>query len=97
MSENNKNNVCEVCGSGNGKCGMCGGVCSVGGYGLIRWILGIIIITWVFSIGMKIGELKGMLDGGGYGKGMHYKSGQMMFSNGGQDVFYSTAVPVGNQ
>ncbi|MFZ2522704.1 MAG: hypothetical protein WAX44_04255 [Minisyncoccia bacterium] len=90
----NKNNVCEVCGSGNGKCGMCGGVCGVGGYGLVRWILGIIIITWVFSIGMKIGELKGMLDGGGYGHSK-YKSMPMMRDS--DQVYFTQGVPVGNQ
>jgi hypothetical protein len=70
MSENMKHNErCEVCGSGYGRCGMCGNVCGVGGYGIIRWILGILIIAWVFSIGMKMGELKGYLESSGYGYG----------------------------
>ncbi len=78
MNENNNRNTCEVCGSCAGRCGACGNACGFGGYGIVRWILGIIIITWVFSIGMKIGELKGMLESAGYGKGSHYKYGQMM-------------------
>ena len=68
--EGNNQNMCDVCGSGNGRCGKCGHGCGFGGRHLIRWILGIIIITWVFSIGMRIGEMKASMQfGGGYGYG----------------------------
>lgn len=92
MSENsnNRNNVCEVCGSGNGRCGSCGNMCGLGGYGLVRWILGILIITWVFSIGMKFGEMKGALEGNGYGKHMYFR-GQMM--NGATGTYPTGGAP----
>lgn len=70
----NKNNVCEVCGSGNGYCGQCGNMCGWRGNNILRWILGIIIITWIFCIGMKFGEMKVFLQEEGYGRG-----GNVMF------------------
>jgi hypothetical protein len=84
------NEKCEVCGSGYGRCGMCGNVCGVGGYGLVRWVLGILIIVWIFSIGMKIGELKGELRSSGYGYGhKQYMRGMMQ----GPGTFYVNSVP----
>lgn len=85
--EGNNQNVCGVCGSGNGRCGKCGNMCGFGGHHLLRWFLGIIIITWVFSIGVRFGEVKYQLnsyyghktvpmmyiqDGGYSGQGMMY-------------------------
>ncbi|TSC70897.1 MAG: hypothetical protein CEO12_22 [Parcubacteria group bacterium Gr01-1014_46] len=93
-------NVCEVCGSGDGRCGQCGNMCGYRGNHLLRWILGIIIITWVFSIGMKFGEMKTYLEQSGYGRGGNgfYKTMPMMggtYPVGGQwsgeDVIYSTS------
>lgn len=71
-------NMCDVCGSGDGRCGNCGNMCGYGRNNLLRWLLGIIIITWVFSIGMKFGELKGAMERGGYGNHMYYKAMPMM-------------------
>ncbi len=78
MSEKN---MCEVCGSGDGRCGQCGNMCGYRGNNLLRWLLGIIIITWIFSIGMKFGELKAQMYGGGYGH-MYYKTMPMMGAAG---------------
>lgn len=90
--------MCEVCGSGNGRCGKCGGMCGFGRNHVLRWILGIIIITWVFSIGMKIGELKANLDQSyGYGHRvmpMMYGATQSGWSGGESNVMFTTsAVP----
>lgn len=64
-------NVCEVCGSSNGYCNECGHMCGWRGNNILRWILGILIITWVFCIGMKFGQLTVFLDQAGYGRGNH--------------------------
>lgn len=61
-------NVCEVCGSGNGYCRECGHMCGWRGNNLLRWLLGILIITWIFAIGMKFGEMKAYLQQAGYGR-----------------------------
>lgn len=93
--------MCDVCGSGNGRCGKCGNMCGFGGRHLIRWILGIIIITWVFSIGMKFGELKASLDQYGYGYDhrvmpMMYSAGAQAWPAGDGNVTFTTsAAPVG--
>ena len=85
--EGNNQNVCDVCGSGNGRCGKCGHYCGFGGRHILRWILGIIIITWVFSLGMKFGEFKSVFGGeyGGYGynRMMRVQSMPMMYGAGG--------------
>ncbi len=86
MSEKN---MCEVCGSGDGRCGNCGNMCGYRGNNLLRWLLGIIIITWIFSIGMKFGELKSSLDRSGYGNHMYYKTSPMPMM-GGADFTVST-------
>ncbi len=64
------NNVCNSCGA----CGMCGnnmGCCGWHGrhmrHSVLRWILGLIILGIVFSVGMKIGEFKGQIEAGWYG------------------------------
>lgn len=93
MSEN-KNNVCDTCGSGYGKCGQCGNMCGFGGGYIVRWILGILIIVWIFSIGMRFGELKANLEESGYGRG--YKNKMMPMMGGWSDgdrVYFSGAVP----
>lgn len=98
MSDNMNNNVCDVCGSGNGRCGRCGNMCGFGGRHILRWVLGILIITWVFSIGMRFGEMKAYLDQTGYGYGNHYYRAMPMmggasWSTGQSDVYFSQAVP----
>ncbi|MEK6884167.1 MAG: hypothetical protein AABY22_31345, partial [Nanoarchaeota archaeon] len=66
MTENK--NICEVCGSGDGRCGQCGNMCGWRGNSILRWILGIIIVTWIFALGMKMGEMKAFLEQAGYGR-----------------------------
>lgn len=77
MTEHNKV-MCEVCGTGRDRCVNCGSSYGLSGTSIARWILGIIIITWVFSIGMKIGEVKGALDVYGYSGQKYYRSMPMM-------------------
>ncbi len=76
--EGNNQNRCDVCGSGYGHCGKCGNMCGFGGRHMLRWILGIIIITWIFCIGMKVGELKASLDQSYFGYG-HSRVMPMMY------------------
>ncbi len=97
MEGNNNHNYCNTCGSGNGRCGSCGNMCGFGRHNLLRWFLGILIIIWIFSIGVKFGEIKAYLDSSGYGNHMYYRSMPMMggasFSavGGAEDVVFSTA------
>ena len=96
--EGNNQNVCEVCGSGNGRCGKCGNMCGFGGKHILRWILGIIIITWVFCIGMKFGELKAGLDRYYYGYSSRSVMPMMYGAQGAWDsgegnVTFTSAVP----
>lgn len=93
MAENNK--VCDVCGSGDGRCGMCGNMCGFSGRHVLRWVLGIIIITWVFCIGMKFGELKAYLEQSGYGYG--YRHMQVRTFNGGMPMMNATWGQAGDQ
>lgn len=80
MEGGNNQNVCGVCGSGNGRCGKCGNMCGFGGNHLLRWFLGIIIITWVFSIGVRFGEIKSQMNSY-YGYG-HRSMPIMYFEDG---------------
>ena len=65
------------CGGGCGgkSCNMftcgTGGSCGHGNmkFLLVRWILGILIILIVFSLGMRIGEFKGQIESGYSGRG----------------------------
>lgn len=76
-------NTCDVCGSGNGRCGECGNMCGWRGNNLLRWLLGIIIITWIFSLGMRFGEVKAYMEQNGYGNNhMYYRSGVMPMMGG---------------
>ena len=87
-------NYCEVCGSGmDGRCGRCGHYCGFRGGHILRWVLGIIIIVWIFSIGVKFGELKAYLEGGEYGyPHMRYNVMPMMYGNGG---YFESSAPAG--
>lgn len=97
MEGGNNQNRCDVCGSGYGHCGKCGNMCGFGGRHLLRWFLGIIIITWVFSIGMKMGEIKAELGssyGHGYGRAMPMMYGG--YNSGAGNMMYSVeTVPAG--
>lgn len=87
MSEKN---MCDVCGSGDGRCGQCGNMCGYRGNNLLRWLLGIIIITWIFSIGMKFGEMKAYYEQAGYGYGMGGHMYRAMPMMGGAEYTVST-------
>jgi hypothetical protein len=59
--------LCRGCGGmGKGKCcfGMCGGGHR---FIILRIIIGIIILIFVFALGVKLGELKASLVGSSYG------------------------------
>ena len=49
---------------------------------IVRIFLAILILGIVFHVGMQVGELKGMIEAGGYG-GHH-----QMFGRNGGDMFY---------
>lgn len=89
--EGNNQNRCDVCGSGYGHCGKCGNMCGFGGRHLLRWFLGILIITWVFSIGMKFGELKAGIEGYSYGYG--HRAMPMMYGAQGGNMMFSNSIP----
>ena len=89
--ENNKN-VCEGC---ECKChgnnmNMCGGM-SCGRWGggahhLLRWVIGILIIVFVFCAGLKLGMMVGYLnDGGYYGSHMFRKGATLQ---DGSNIYY---------
>lgn len=94
MESGNNQNKCDVCGSGYGNCGRCGNMCGLGGRHLLRWILGIIIITWVFSIGMRIGQLTAFV-GGDYGMHGYGRTMPMMYGwqGGSGNVLYTQGTP----
>lgn len=56
-------------------------------YHILRWLLGIIIIFMVFSIGMSIGEFKGAV-GRDYGYGRMMRGYPQMYYGGSEDVYY---------
>ncbi|HEY0220784.1 MAG TPA: hypothetical protein VGC58_01020 [Candidatus Paceibacterota bacterium] len=90
MEGNNQNYKCDVCGTDSNKCGRCGHGCGFGRYSLLRWILGIIIITWVFSIGVSFGELKAKVEkshGFGEVRVMPMSAGW----SGGDQVYFTQA------
>ena len=94
----NHNQSCDVCGfGGNGRCGKCGHYCGFGGRHVLRWILGILIITWIFCIGVRFGELKSALEANSpyvYSH-MKYGGGMMFGSQGGYDgsVLFTQSAP----
>jgi hypothetical protein len=78
-----KNMVCDCHGCGESRCcggegylrSRCGSYGSYhGGHGILRIILGIIILVFVFWAGVRLGELKAYF--GGYGN--HAMFGKMM-------------------
>ncbi len=71
--------VCETCGN-DGRCYTCGMGTRDNHY-YVRWILGILIISWIFCIGMKAGELKYALERGGMFYSTFQSPGQMMYGS----------------
>ena len=102
-NNNNNNNhhhdMCQVCGSGYGRCGRCGNMCGFGGHHILRWIIGILIITWVFCIGAKFGEFKSALRNSGVYGYRDTRIMPMMGSAGWNDandtVYFTQGVPAG--
>lgn len=87
MDSPNKDQHTEGC-----RCG--GGMWPKGGYGcfqhhwsyhILRWFLGIVIIVFVFWFGIKVGEIKSVLETGrGAGSHQMMRYGRpMMYGNGG--------------
>lgn len=54
--DEHKHNSCGGCDHG-----FCGG-----GHGALRWVIGIIIFVLVFWMGVRVGEIKSEMYGGGY-------------------------------
>ena len=85
MDENKKNDkeycigpICYHCGNAHGHGGK---------HILLRWVIGLAILTLTFWMGMKIGELKSFL---GFGYGIHsgsYRSMPMMNGYYGNDSY----------
>ena len=82
----NKENTCSACNMHNGGnccgCGsthQCGGM--MGGYykhKFLKKILVLVVMIIVFNLGLKIGELKGMLRSSVVGHGMMLQYGNQM-------------------
>ncbi len=75
-----KGGMCSECGHMHGM--SCNHCWRHGGYKFIRWIIGLIILAFVFGAGVKLGELKSMF----YGSDGKYSlpGGYMMMWRGGQ-------------
>ena len=71
-----------------GMCTMCEGRPDCAGrHGhrrMLHWLLKIIVLSIIFSLGVKFGELKGMLEARGY-SGHYY--GTMMYGNDGNGYY----------
>lgn len=84
--------MCEVCKSHHGT-DCCGPYHYP--FRILRWVLGLLIIFIVFSVGVKIGEFKGSIEGDwgyGYGhRGMMIRYGQPNMYYGG-DYFIPSQV-----
>jgi hypothetical protein len=61
MPEEKKKNG-MACGCGTGACG-CGMSCSRAWLRIVRGIFAVVIMVIIFMLGVKIGELRGMLEG----------------------------------
>jgi len=73
-TKNKSEQMCtpEACGKCGKACGgsWCGAWCGGHRFIVLRIIIGIIILVVVFSLGVKLGELKSYLSGGSYGSSM---------------------------
>jgi hypothetical protein len=67
----------------SGMCPMCGhGMCHHHRFFWLRWLLGIVILALVFSVGIKVGEFKGEFGNGHFG------------SRGGYNMMYRQGSPM---
>jgi hypothetical protein len=68
-------------------------------YHAARWVLAIVVIMMVFSLGVQVGELKNVVEGGSFGNhsGMMegYNTRFMMLNAGGASTGATTATPSG--
>ncbi|TSC51799.1 MAG: hypothetical protein LiPW41_746 [Parcubacteria group bacterium LiPW_41] len=79
---NNQESCCSFCKGGKMMCGNQGMHMHKGCH-IVRWVLAILILWAVFMGGVKIGELKGMIDGDGFRGSRHMYGSQMMRSGYG--------------
>ena len=66
--------------------GMCKGMCGGGhGHHALVWVIKIVILVVIFWLGVKIGEIKGALEGG------YFRGSRMMMQYGydGNDANYA--------
>jgi hypothetical protein len=103
--EDQKNNQSQQCGEGCKCWTHGGGMCCSGsgcgwhgghrlGFMILRCLLAVIILAVVFSLGVKIGELKGAYEyGAGYPVGVHGWGGGMyqMMDGYPQGYYYQSA------
>lgn len=90
MKGHPENCQCPMCrcmaGKCDGECQHCGGNCHWcgGKHRIIRWVLGILILLFIFLVGVKFGELKSYMYGGGLGMGDYgyYPIHRSMMLNG---------------
>jgi len=86
--------VSAMCGL-EGCCGGSCGSCACGGSAwkchhrcpFMRWILGLIIIVFVFWCGMKIGELKSEIGGDSFSRHGFYDRSEMMGGQGRMMIY----------
>jgi hypothetical protein len=88
--EENKNEMCYVCNSHSNKC--CGKYHHQ--YGILRWFLFIVAVMMVFALGMKVGQLQGLLESelGSYGH-MRFNN-PMMYQVWGESVPTTGAIMI---
>jgi len=83
----------KVCNCGAGVCGGCGCGWHGGWLKIVRCIFALVVLVVVFMLGVKIGELRGVLEAGrgyrmmgGYGR---------VLQNGGPMMGASSTAPAG--
>lgn len=84
MDNNNNGGKCAcstMCPCGTGKCGMNVQGCNYK-HKILKKLLLLIVFIIIFDLGMKIGELKGMLSMQMYN---NHEAAHMMYANGGMN------------
>lgn len=72
------------------RCFMCGG-----GYRILHWILGIIILLIVFCVGWKLGEISSFMRGEGYYGMMQQYENPYYYGSGMMGGYEYETVPQG--
>ncbi len=78
-----RNEACHECGHMHGMGAGCYHCWRHGGFKLLRWIIGLMILVFVFWAGFKLGELKSLMFSGQDGR-YSLPGGYMMMWHGGQ-------------